>query len=864
METPSNTNNNSIMGPIIASLQKEFTGGLNELKDIGIAALKRSITNKIETNSLLSNGNKLLKIINGDNKNVDAIKGLQKDLSVSSKSSIAAIKEQSKEFQGSIDNLSKVVNQPSIIKETVVNNEKETVVKPEKETVVKPPPLPKMFERVSLLNAPKLQDPVAQAKSLKVLKKMSAGGLANSEELKAIRNLTKKANKTESDSFSFEKMTARKLGLNKKEDEAEAAKKGKGTDVMFKEAIQESGWLGKILGSIAFFGGAIVGFFTEFAKGIKTFFLKIEKGIYKLFPGIKGAIVGMQLRFEAFRFNLLNTFGKGGRISKLLGSFGEMFKRLDKIFGPIVKGARATISGIITTVKLVGGYIGNLGKGLFDLIKPVFNVIKGLTEGSQGGKFFTSILKFFKIGVKVGGALAKGIPIIGQIIMIIEGLVYGVMGAFKGFTETEGNIIQKIAGGLIGFIKGAIKGVFGGLINLVIDGIGWLGGLLGFDNFKEMLYDFDINKYIGWLIDIIAMPFKLIIDFFSDFSENMKKVGAFFVSIGDSIMGGLRKIGEFFEPIGEKILDGFNEISSFFASIGQRIINSFNAIGEFFSNIGKEIESVGSSIKGFLKSGVISLVKTVWDFIVDGVKKFFAMSPVGLISGAMSGNDALQNIQKEVLKNVIPDPNKKYDKFSKESLMLKVMPDSLLEFVWGSKPSAAEGAAARGSAKVDADKVAAAGNPEAEKLAEDIARLEAEKQEFNKKSVTLLEESGEERMKLFGRGDAEADVLSAQSEQAQRKANNAAFELKQKREELNLLLNGQSSADQLKPAQMDKTQNVDSVSQTLSESGAMNAAPVVNVINNNGGNVTNNSSQSTQNTIAESTDNVLAGSAMAL
>ena len=105
METPSNTDNNSIMGPIIASLQKEFTSGLNELKDIGIATLKRSVANKIETNTLLSSGNKLLEFITGDNqKNVDAIKDLQKDLSVSSKSSIAAIKEQSKEFQGSIDN----------------------------------------------------------------------------------------------------------------------------------------------------------------------------------------------------------------------------------------------------------------------------------------------------------------------------------------------------------------------------------------------------------------------------------------------------------------------------------------------------------------------------------------------------------------------------------------------------------------------------------------------------------------------------------------------------------------------------------------------------------------------------------------
>jgi len=162
METPSNTNNNtnnnSIIGPIIASLQKEFISGLNELKGIGIATLKKSVANKIETNTLLSSGNKLLEFIASDNqKNVDAIKDLQKDLSASSKSSIAAIKEQSEEFQGSIDNLSKVVNQPSIIKETIVNNDKETIVNnDDKETIVKPAPLPKMFtDRASLFNAPK-------------------------------------------------------------------------------------------------------------------------------------------------------------------------------------------------------------------------------------------------------------------------------------------------------------------------------------------------------------------------------------------------------------------------------------------------------------------------------------------------------------------------------------------------------------------------------------------------------------------------------------------------------------------------------------------------------------------------------------
>ena len=816
METPSNTNNNtnnnSIIGPIIASLQKEFISGLNELKGIGIATLKKSVANKIETNTLLSSGNKLLEFIAGDNqKNVDAIKDLQKDLSASSKSSIAAIKEQSKEFQGSIDNLSKVVNQPSIIKETIVNNDKETIVNnDDKETIVKPAPLPKMFtDRASLFNAPKLLDPVAQDRGLKVLKKIAEGnGLlnANAEELKSISLLTKKANKTESDSFSFEKMMARKLALNKKESEAEAAKKGQSSGKMVKEFIKDNGWLTNILGSLSLIGGVIVGFVGEVIRKIKSF--KIVKSILKIFEPVK---------------NFFSAIGKAFR------------------------SAASTFSKA------------------FDFIKPVFNFIKGLGSGGKISKFFSAISKFFKIGIKIGATLAKSIPIIGQVIMIIEGLVFGVMGAFKGFTETEGNIIQKIAGGLIGFIKGAIEGVFGGLINLVIDGIGWLGGLLGFDNFKEMLYDFDINKYIGVIIDAIAMPAKLIIDFFSDFSENMKRVGGFFVSIGDSIMGGLEKIGLFFEPIIKEILDGFNAISSFFVSIGESIMNSFNAIGSFFSNIGEEIKSVGSSIKGFLKNGVTSLVKTVWDFIVDGVKKFFAMSPVGLISGAISGDGALENIQREVLKNVVPDPNKKYDTFSKETLMLKVMPDSLLEFVWGSKPSAAESVAARGSKKVASDKKAAeeSGNPEAKRLAEEIAKLEADKQKFQKQSVELTKQQTDE-MDDFFVNDEKVDTLGQQSDEAQRKSNEAGLELKQKREQLNLLLNEPNTSNQLSPDQMEKPSKVDNVGEALSETGAMNAAPVINVVNNNGGNVTNNSSQSTQNTIAESTDNVLAGSAMSL
>jgi hypothetical protein len=464
----------------------------------------------------------------------------------------------------------------------------------------------------------------------------------------------------------------------------------------------------------------------------------------------------------------------------------------------------------------------------------------------------------------------------------------GLMDRITKITTSISNIFGKISKGIKGlpFIKNIVEFIDDIKKINIFKGSNLKGGAISktiikftsfFSNIKTALTaGLKYGRILGRVVGKLFFPIQLLISSITGIVKGFKAFNKTDGTLLEKVWAGLREgVGGFIDVMFGWIPDslswiasklGLTKVAELIDSISLNPVVWIETIITFFKELGTLISTINfRSVGETIKTAVLGFVTDAWDWIVDGVKKFFAMSPVGLISGALTGNDALQNIQREVLKNVIPDPNKKYDKFSKEGLMLKVMPDSLLEFVWGSKPSAAEGAAARGSKKADALKKTAdaSKNPEAIAIAEEIQKLEAEKQEFNKKSVTLLKESGEERMKLFGRGDAEADVLGKQSDQAQRKANNAAFELKQKKEELNLLLNNQSSADLLKPAQMDKTTKVDAVSQALSESGAMNAAPVVNVINNNGGNVTNNTSQSTQNTIAESNDQILSGSAFA-
>ena len=417
--------------------------------------------------------------------------------------------------------------------------------------------------------------------------------------------IASEANKLASDANDLTKDKIRSDLLAEKEREAEDAKKKDGSIAsMLKSAVSDSGFFGKIVGIFTFLAGIIVGFVGEIFRKIKS--LTIVKKILGIFDPVIDFIKGLKTLF---------TSGAGSMASQIKNL--KLFKVIKTIFKPV--------TAIFSVVGKAFGFVVSTFSKAFDFIKPVFSFVKELGDGGgKLSKFLTSIAKFFKIGLKVGSTLAKGIPIIGQIIMVIEGLVYGIIGAFKGFTETEGNIVQKIVGGLKGMLSGILKGIVGSLVNIVVDFVGFIGGLFGFEDFKKSLYDFDVNKYIDIFFDYLFMPIDAIVDFFSDFTENIKKVGGFFTNLGAGMMDGLRKVGAFFGSIGDGIMVGLDSLSSFFGSMGEGIMNGLRKVGAFFGSMGEGImnglDLIGSFFSGIgenISSSVTTAVEMYKQYVMN-------------------------------------------------------------------------------------------------------------------------------------------------------------------------------------------------------------------------------------------------------
>ena len=75
-----------------------------------------------------------------------------------------------------------------------------------------------------------------------------------------------------------------------------------------------------------------------------------------------------------------------------------------------------------------------------------------------------------------------------------------IMGAIDGFKGTDGNIVQKILGGLGGAIKGFMKLVTVPL-DLVKSLISWIAGKFGFTEFEKLLDGFSFTELFGKAVD---------------------------------------------------------------------------------------------------------------------------------------------------------------------------------------------------------------------------------------------------------------------------------------------------------------------------------------------------------------------------
>ena len=159
-----------------------------------------------------------------------------------------------------------------------------------------------------------------------------------------------------------------------------------------------------------------------------------------------------------------------------------------------------------------------IGK-LIDKIKLFFS-----SKGS-GGKTLTKITGWFKtigdlfskskIITKFVGWIKTAGKVLGKIFLpftVLMSLWEAVTGFMDGFTNTEGNMAQKIVGGIGGALKSLLDFFVFGIADMVQAAIVWLLKLFGFDDAATGVEDFNlvgkIKESVNAVIDFVVELFQ--------------------------------------------------------------------------------------------------------------------------------------------------------------------------------------------------------------------------------------------------------------------------------------------------------------------------------------------------------------------
>jgi len=234
-----------------------------------------------------------------------------------------------------------------------------------------------------------------------------------------------------------------------------------------------------------------LGNFGKFLEVIADQLHKLRFGQGPVFSKLKAAIDGMKNFF----------IGIGQRISSIVSGVSSLFSRVMTRISSSSSTVMTTISGIFSRAMTAI-------KPITDFMKAVFEPITKLFRAGSGaaGLMNNPAMKYL---FKIAGKGLKAVPILGQIIMIVEGIMGMVKGGMKGFEE----------GGIIGMIKGALSGLIDGLFGWIFDLVGWFAGLLGFEDAEKALDEYGlgdmVNDLLGFIFDPIEKVFGIIGDVLS-------------------------------------------------------------------------------------------------------------------------------------------------------------------------------------------------------------------------------------------------------------------------------------------------------------------------------------------------------------
>jgi hypothetical protein len=219
-----------------------------------------------------------------------------------------------------------------------------------------------------------------------------------------------------------------------------------------------------------------------------------------------------------------------GLVKQYIDVFKKVFKPLLSLFQTDGKGWTALVDKLKDGWKAFTGLFTKLDQFLAKGIKPFVtffeNIGKVFVEafmglkqvfGSKEGGIVNSIVNFFKdIGGKFKYFFKLGMVIGQKILFPIITIYDTIMGALDGFKQ------DGILGGIKGAIAGFVNSIFGGILDLLKDGVSWILNALGFENASKALDSFSfqdiIKEAVSGVVDMFMTPIRVIQDLMKAFS----------------------------------------------------------------------------------------------------------------------------------------------------------------------------------------------------------------------------------------------------------------------------------------------------------------------------------------------------------
>lgn len=299
-------------------------------------------------------------------------------------------------------------------------------------------------------------------------------------------------------------------GASMKEQEAEAKKENDQDDERQQRILdytkmsadQLKGLTGILKGGsfldILILGGAVLaGFITGVAEKIMGLF----KPVLTMLNKVRVLIFGEGTILSKLIAGISKGFTGFIRVIKGISDFIYRFSGMQSIMNAITSGIGKVVTFVtgaaknfFTAIQTLGDFFSKIfgkSKGVFSAISNVFSYFDDI---------FKVIKPVFNIARAIGGTFLKFIPVLGVVMAIFD----TVVGAFKGFTETEGTLVDKLIGGLKGGIAGLLNGIFGSILDLLKDGVSWVLNAMGFENAAKSLDSFSFKDLISGAVDSIV------------------------------------------------------------------------------------------------------------------------------------------------------------------------------------------------------------------------------------------------------------------------------------------------------------------------------------------------------------------------